>query len=70
VVDFALDRSELLLNFSTTRVAVQGRNLKGLLSQIQAHVVDLVEQSDPMHALAAPLRFHITGLMLEVVENA
>jgi hypothetical protein len=69
-VDFTLDYSELVLTFSTARVTVQGRDLKGLLSQIQAHVVDLVEQSDPMHALADPIRFHVTGLLLEVVDNA
>jgi hypothetical protein len=69
-VDFTLDYSELVLTFSTARVTVQGRDLKGLLSQIQAHVVDLVEQSDPMHALADPLRFHVTGLLLELVDDA
>jgi hypothetical protein len=69
-VEFALDYSELVLVFSTARVTVQGRDLKGLLGQIQAHVVDLVEQSDPMHALATPLRFHVTGLVLELGDNA
>jgi hypothetical protein len=63
-VDFELDYSEVVLNFTTDCVTLQGRDLKGLYDQIRAHVVDLVEQSDPMHALAEPLRFHVTGLLL------
>ena len=68
-VDFELDYSELVLNFTTDCVTVQGGDLKGLYDQIRAHVVDLVEQSDPMHALADPLRFHVTGLLLGPVRE-
>lgn len=63
-VDFALDYSELVLGFTTDCVTIQGHDLKGLYDLIRAHMVDLVEQADPMHALADPLRFAVTGLLL------
>lgn len=69
-VDFALDYSELVLTFATDRVTVRGRDLKGLLDQIGTHVAGLVEQADPMHGRADPLRFAVTGLLIEPLDEA
>lgn len=68
-ISFRLDYSRLTLIFSDCRIVLEGRDLKPLYDRLRTHHEDLVEESDPMHAMRDPLSCSVTALRLEPLKE-